>query len=86
MLSVKDYVAQVLSDIREATKKEKSFSNMRGTIDFDIATVANESGGAGLKVGVVGIGGEIGGKLENQVTSRVKFSVQTKGAAIPIGK
>lgn len=86
MLSVKDYIKQVLSDINEVKKEEGSFSNIRGVIDFDIATIANESGGAGFKVGVWGIGGAVGGKLENGVTSRVKFSVQTKGATIPSGK
>ena len=79
MVTIKDYVKQVLSDIREAKKEEESFEGVRGVIDFDIATVANESGGAGLKVGVWGIGGEMGGKLSKEVTSKVKFSVQTKG-------
>jgi|SRR3989344_6058350 len=83
MITVKEYIKQALRDIREAREEEKSFEGIRGTIEFDIATVANEEGGAGMKVGVWGIGGKFGGKLSNGVTSRVKFSVQTKGAISP---
>lgn len=83
MVTIKDFIKQVLVDIREAKGEETSFEGIRGVIDFDVATVANETGGAGVKVGVWGIGGEVGGKLSNEVTSRVKFSVQTKGAISP---
>lgn len=38
-----------------------------------------------MKISVWGIGGELGGKLSNEVTSRVKFSIQTKGAISPSG-
>lgn len=83
MVTIKDFIKQVLADIREVKDEEVSFSGIRGVVDFDIATVAYETGGAGVKVGVWGIGGEVGGKLSNEVTSRVKFSVQTKGAISP---
>lgn len=83
MVTIKDFIKQVLEDIGEAKREEESFAGIRGVVDFDIATVANETGGAGLKVGVWGLGGEMGGKISNEVTSRVKFSVQTKGAISP---
>ncbi len=84
MISIKDYVKQVLHDIREVQEEEEKYvAGIRGVIDFDIATIANESGGAGLKVGVLGLGGEMGGKINNEITSRVKFSIQTRGAIAP---
>lgn len=83
MVSIKDYIKQVLADINEAKKEETSIAGIRGVVEFDIATIANESGKAGMKVAVWGIGGEFGGKLATEVASRVKFSIQTKGAISP---
>ncbi len=83
MLSVKDYIKSVLKDIREAQTEEASFLGVRGVVDFDIATVASDNSKAGIKVGVWSIGGEVGANSNNQVTSRVKFSVQTRGAIAP---
>lgn len=83
MVTLKEYIKQTLKDIREARDEEKSFDQIRGTVDFDVATLAVKTGGAGMEIGVLGIGGEFGGKLSNQVTSRIRFSVQTKGAIHP---
>lgn len=83
MVTLKEFIKQTLRDIREAKTEEQSFEGVRGTLEFDVATVALESGGAGMKVGVMGIGGEFGGNLTNQVASRIKFSIQTKGAISP---
>jgi len=83
MVTLKEYIKQTLKDIREAKEEEKSFDGIRGVIDFDVATVAVDSGGAGMKIGVLGFGGEFSGKLSNQVSSRIRFSVQTKGAIDP---
>jgi hypothetical protein len=85
MLSVKDFVKQVVQDIETAKKEEESILGVRGVIDFDIATVADETGVAGIKVAVFGFGGDFGGQLSNQITSRVQFSIQTRGAISPGG-
>lgn len=83
MISVEDYIREVISNIDSASNKEKSIIGIRGVIDFDIATIADQKGKAGFKVSVVGFGGELGGELANQSVSRVRFSIQTKGAINP---
>jgi len=83
MITIKEYLKQVLSDIRELKDEEVSVMGVRGVIEFDIATVATEELNGKIKVGVWGIGGDFGGKGSNEVSSRVKFSIQTKGAIDP---
>lgn len=84
MITIKDYLKQVLSDISAVKAEEESMVGVRGVVEFDIATVAVEEAGGGVKVSVWGIGGgELGGKATNEVTSRVKFAIQTKGAIDP---
>lgn len=84
MISLKDFIKQSVKDITEAKSEEGSIEGIRGVIDFDVATTATEEGKTGIKVSVWGIGGgELGGKLNNQVVSRLQFSIQTKGAISP---
>lgn len=82
-MTVKKYIKETLKDIREAKEEENFFLGIRGVIEFDIATIAVKSGKAGMKIGVWALGGEFGGNLSNQITSRIKFSIQTRGAIAP---
>lgn len=83
MMTIKEYIKQVLSDIREAKNDESSFVDIRGVIDFDIATAIYETGTAKAQVGIMGFGGKVGGEIKSEATSRVRFSIQTKGAISP---
>lgn len=82
-MDLKDFIEISLNGIENAKNDTASFHGVRGVIDFDVAVVASEEGGAKAGVKVMGIGGSFGGKLGNQTTSRIKFSVQTKGAIAP---
>lgn len=83
-MNLKDFIQQTLNDIEQAKDNTKSFEQVRGVIDFDVAVVANENGGAKASISVFGIGsGEFGGQLDNTITSRIRFKVQTKGAISP---
>ena len=83
MISLKDFIKQSIKDISEAKSEENSIEGIRGVVDFDVATTAVQEGKTGVKVSVLGIGGELGGKLNNQTVSRIQFSIQTKGAISP---
>jgi hypothetical protein len=83
MISLKDFIKQSIKDISEAKNEEASIAGIRGVVDFDVATTAVQEGKTGVKVSVLGIGGELGGKLNNQTVSRIQFSIQTKGAISP---
>ncbi|MEK7536351.1 MAG: hypothetical protein AAB559_01035 [Patescibacteria group bacterium] len=84
MITLKDFIKQSVKDISESKSEEPSIEGVRGVVDFDVATTAVQEGKTGVKISVWGIGGgELGGKLNNQVVSRIQFSIQTKGAIGP---
>lgn len=82
--SIRDYGAKV---INEASQKAEQFIYTKDDnainvieVDFDVAIAATESEGAngrgGLKVAsFINIGGGIESKTENQIISRVKYTL-----------
>ena len=83
MISLKDFIKQTIKDISIAKDEETTIAGVRGVVNFDVATTAVQEGKTGVKVSVLGIGGGLGGKINNQTISRIQFSIQTKGAISP---
>ncbi len=85
LVNIRKGVSDANDDLMKDVNKHRVFeldSNSKegGHVDFDIAVIATsekgKTGGGGIKIAVVSVGGEVKNKKSEESVSRIKFSVK----------